>query len=131
MRLFALVLLVTLIASTGQAQAALQRIEPRLAAAIEEHRIFLTCGSLISDDFKKYWTKMVAEARAGLVNQVPLADLAAFDKRTSIEAVMLPSGTPWSRLIDFCAKEHADWFRSYQQLRFVYKIDDTPLPPRQ
>jgi len=39
-----------------------------------------------------------------------LADLAAFDKRTAIEAVELPKDISATKREAFCTVEHKDWF---------------------
>ena len=127
-RLMIAALLLAASPSPAPAQTALERIEPQLARAIEEYRVLLTCSSMeaqTADGIRAMWTGMIAEARARLVNRyVPLAGLAAFDRRTAPEAVRMPPDTPLSRVVALCTVEHPDWLRRLQQLQVTYRIDD-------
>jgi hypothetical protein len=113
----------------ASAQTALERIEPRLAKAIAEHRVFLSCSDgKEKESIEDAWRTQVAESRAALAARyTSLADLAAFDKRTAAEALELPADMPKARREMFCNLENKGWIERYYQLNFVWKIDDSPL----
>ena len=118
--------------SPALAAGPLERIEPRLAKAIEENRVFLTCTSVDAGAFEgaeRYWKRMVDRARELLLaNNASSEELAEFDKRTTVSA-LLQDDRPLSEAIALCRK-HADWFRRYGNHDFVTRIDDSPLPER-
>lgn len=128
----ALALAGLLLATSLAIASPLERIEPRLARAIEENRVFLTCTSVDAGAFdgaERYWKRMVERAREFLVTNGASADeLAAFDKRTAVPA-LLQDDRPLSEAIALC-RNHADWFRRYGKHDFVTRIDDSPLPER-
>lgn len=117
--------------SAAFADGPLERIEPRLARAIEENRVFLTCTSLDPAAFEsaqRYWMRMVARARAQLeAKRASAEDLAAFDRRTAVSA-LVPADRPLSEAIALC-RAHSDWFKRYGRFDFISRIDDSPLPP--
>lgn len=122
----------TLLAASAALASPLERIEPRLARAIEENRVFLTCTAVdatASEAAQRHWKRMVERARAFLVSQNASAEeLESFDQRTSVQA-LIRDDRPLSEAIALC-RSHADWFGRYGQQDFVTKIDDSPLPER-
>lgn len=122
-------LLLVLCGSPAHAQTAMERIEPRLARAIEEHRVFLTCSSLDGSTFglvQRSWLKMVADAREHLASRyTPMADLAAFDRRTAVSA-LLDTKQTLGEAIAFCER-HPKWAERYARLNWTVDIDDRPL----
>lgn len=132
MRMRFLILAALLAATPALAQTALERIEPRLAAAIAEERVFLTCSAAnaqMASELRFAWTAMVREARTSLeARDTSLADLAAFDRRTAVEAIVLPPETPAETTATFCDVENAGWLARYQNLQIIYRLDETPLP---
>lgn len=131
LRAVLLILAGSCLSYSASAQTALERIEPRLAKAIEEHRVFLTCSRLEAESvpgIREGWVKMVADARQYLAAHfTSLADLAAFDKRTDPETLIGPPDRPFGEVIAFCDK-NAGWMKRMLMFNFVFKIDDTPLP---
>ena len=129
-RVFLLFASLAIFPGEARAQTALERIEPSLARAIEQHHALLTCSS--GDDralIEQNWRAMVADARRTLADRyTSLADLAAFDKRTGIEAVKLAPDTPPTRLDAFCNVESAGWYERYFGLLDIMKIGDQPSP---
>lgn len=118
-----------LLPAPALAQTALERIEPRLAAAIAEHRVFLTCarGGPDFGAIRLGWLAMVKDARAILAGRgASPAELDAFDARASLAAVMLPEDAPASDMQALCAGANADWRERYESARFIYRIDETP-----
>lgn len=121
-----------LVLSGGALAGPLERIEPRLARAIEENRVFLTCTSVdpaAAAGSQRHWKRMVERARAFLVSQRASAEeLAEFDRRTAVSA-LVEGDRPLAEAIALCSR-HADWFSRYGSHDFVVKIDDTPPPQR-
>ena len=132
MRMRFIILPALLAATPAIAQTALERIEPRLAAAIAEERVFLTCSAAdaqMASNMRLAWAAMVRETRKSLeARYTSLADLAAFDRRTAVEAIVLPLETPAEKIAAFCDVENAGWLGRYQNLQIIYRIDETPLP---
>lgn len=110
----------------------LERIEPRLAKAIAENRVFMTCTSLdvvAAEATRRHWSRMVARARTHLVAQhASPEELAAFDTRTAV-AALVDEDQPLVEAVALC-RDHAEWFNRYGHHEFVAKIDETPLPQR-
>ena len=57
-----------------------------------------------------------------------LAELAAFARRTAVQAVVPPPGTPAEKIAAFCDVENAGWLERRQNPQINYRIDETPLP---
>lgn len=125
----AAVLALSLSASPAISQSAMERIEPRLSRAIEEHRVFLTCSSLEPQTFElvlRNWEDMVAAARGHLsANLTPKVDLEAFDRRTKLDA-LVDWRMPLGEAAAYCAA-NPDWSGKLHRFAFVWRIDDTPL----
>ena len=117
--------------TTAHAQTALERIEPRLARALAEHQVFLTCSSLDAQNHalvRKGWEDMVAAARLYLIGHyIPLADLAAFDSRTAVSA-LLRSDQSLKAAIEMCTGDHRDWAQRYARFLWTSEISERPLP---
>lgn len=117
------------VSATAALAGPLERMEPRLARAIEENRVFLTCTSVDAGAFaaaERYWKRMVERARASLVAATASdEELAEFDKRTAVSA-LLREDRPFGEAIALC-RNHAEWFRRYGKHDFVTRIDDSPL----
>lgn len=120
-----------LAASPALADSPLERIEPRLAQAIEENKVFLTCTSLdpaMFESAQRYWSRMVARTRAQLqAKRATAEELAAFDRRTAVSA-LVPADLPLSEAVALCHR-HSEWFKRYGRFDFISRIDDSPLPP--
>lgn len=120
-----------LAAPPALAGGSLEQIEPRLARAIEENKVFLTCTSLdpaMFESAQRYWSRMVARTRAQLqAKRATAEELAAFDRRTAVSA-LVPADRPLSEAVVLCHR-HSEWFKRYGRFDFISRIDDSPLPP--
>jgi hypothetical protein len=121
-----------LAASPALAQTTLEQIEPRLARAIEEHRVFLTCSSLDADAHalvQTNWRDIVGKARAALSGSASEAQLRRFDERTALAALIAVDASLADTIL-LCTQTHGDWAKRLAQFRFVSAIDGSPLPSR-
>lgn len=113
----------------ASAQTALERMEPRLRQAIEEHRVFLTCSSLDPQahaSIEAGWRQIVSKARAQLASRyTSLADLARFDQMTA-ETSLVRGDAPLREAIDLCTRTSADWHDRYVMFRFIFDIGGEP-----
>lgn len=127
MRWLAMILMMT---GSAAAQTAMERIEPRLRQAIEEHRVFLTCSSLDPETHASVetgWRQIVAKARGQLVSRFTSnADLARFDEITS-EASIVKRDAPLRDAIALCTRTSPDWRDRYVMFRYIFDIGgETP-----
>lgn len=128
-----LLMIPVLAASPVLAQTSLEQIEPRLARALEEHRVFLTCSSLDADMHalvQANWRDIVGKARAALSGSASEAQLKAFDERTAPSALIATNASLADTIV-LCTQTHKDWAKQLAQFRFVLAIDGAPLPFRE
>lgn len=104
--------------ATADQRAAFERL---LQTAVDEHRVFLTCGALeqrTSEQIENNWREMVAKTVPLLIEAgYTPAEIIAFSDRTEPRN-LVDEQRPFGDVISDC-RSHTDWMRNLQLFKVV------------